>query len=93
VTFHSGEKESRSVSRSRDNRRQNFVRKVLRNVPTRVLPCLWPISPSWLRWRLSRPALLMLLSVVPANDSILPLGPNGNLAPQHRSKWEDRTFC
>jgi hypothetical protein len=72
VTFHSGEKESRSVSRSRDNRRQNFVRKVLRNVPTRVLPCLWPISPSWLRWRLSRPALLMLLSVVPANDSILP---------------------
>src|ERR1700733_4637027 len=28
----------------------------------RVLPCLWLISSSWLRWRLSRPALLMLLS-------------------------------
>jgi hypothetical protein len=27
VTFHSGEKESRSVSQSRDNRRQNIVRK------------------------------------------------------------------
>jgi hypothetical protein len=30
----------------------------------RVLPCLWLISPSWLRWRLSRPALLMVLSIV-----------------------------
>jgi hypothetical protein len=36
------------------------------------VPCLWLISPSWLRWRLSRPALLMLLSMVPAGDSILP---------------------
>ena len=57
-------------------------------VPMRVLPCLWLISPSWLRWRLSRPALLMLLSVVPASDSILPPGPNGNLAlqPGHQSR-------
>src|ERR1700722_10032929 len=30
-----------------------------------VFPCLWLISPSWLRWRLSRPALLMVLSIVP----------------------------
>src|SRR6266403_5145840 len=37
----------------------------LRNVPMRVFPCLWLISPSLLRWRLSRPALLMLLSIVP----------------------------
>src|ERR1700726_4606897 len=49
----------------------------------RVFPCLWLISPSWLRWRLSRPALLMPFSMVPASDSILPQGPNGNLAPQH----------
>jgi hypothetical protein len=31
---------------------------------------------------LSRPALLMLPSMVPARDSILPPGPNGNLALQ-----------
>src|SRR5882724_4204441 len=44
----------------------------------RVLPCLWLISPSLSRWRLSRPALLMLLSIVPAADSILPARPIGN---------------
>src|SRR5258708_39599274 len=31
----------------------------------RVFPCLPLISPSLLRWRLSRPALLMLLSIPP----------------------------
>src|SRR5258708_1538401 len=31
----------------------------------RVFPCLPLISPSLLRWRLSSPALLMLLSTVP----------------------------
>src|SRR5260370_33902254 len=31
----------------------------------RVFLCLWLISSSLLRWRLSRPALLMLLSMVP----------------------------
>jgi len=31
-------------------------------------------SPSLLRWRLSRPALLMLLSILPEADSILPPG-------------------
>jgi hypothetical protein len=56
---------------------------ILRNVRMRVFPCLWLISPSWLRWRLSRPALLMLFSLVPASDSIIPPGPNGNLAAQH----------
>src|SRR5207302_5110803 len=43
-----------------------------------VFPCLALISPSWLRWRLSRPALLMLLSIVPIANSILPPGPKGN---------------
>jgi hypothetical protein len=33
---------------------------------------------SLLRWRLSRPAVLMLLSIVPTAESILPPGPNGN---------------
>ena len=55
---------------------------ILRNVRMRVFPCLWLISPSWL-WRLSRPALLMLFSMVPASDSIRPPGSNGNLAAQH----------
>ena len=52
---------------------------ILRNVPTSVVPCLWLISRSWLRWRLPRPALLILLSIV-LHRNILLLGPNGNLA-------------
>jgi hypothetical protein len=43
-----------------------------------VFPCLWLISLSLFRWRLSRPALLMLLSIVPMAERILPLGPKGN---------------
>ncbi len=35
-------------------------------------------SPSLLRWRLSRPALLMLLSILPEADSILPPGSDSN---------------
>ena len=35
-------------------------------------------SPSLLRWRLSRPALLMLLSNLPEADSILPPGSDSN---------------
>ena len=35
-------------------------------------------SPSLLRWRLSRPALLMLLSILPEADSILPPGSGCN---------------
>jgi hypothetical protein len=35
-------------------------------------------SPSLLRWRLSRPALLMLLSILPEADSILPPGFDSN---------------
>ena len=50
----------------------------LRNVRMRVFPCLPLISPSLLRWGLSRPALLMLLSIVPTADSILPQGRDGN---------------
>src|SRR5204863_304437 len=42
----------------------------------RVFPCLPLIPPSLLRWRLSRPALLMLLSIVPATESIFPTGPS-----------------
>jgi hypothetical protein len=38
----------------------------------RVFPCLWLISPSLLRWRLSRLALLMLPSIVLGADSINP---------------------
>jgi hypothetical protein len=40
----------------------------------KVFPCLALMSPFWLRWR---PALLMLLSIVPATDSIVPPGQNG----------------
>ena len=35
-------------------------------------------SPSLLRWRLSRSALLMLLSILPEADSILPPGSDSN---------------
>src|SRR5579883_1460961 len=36
------------------------------------------MSPSWLRWRLSRPALLMLLSVLPTERQ----------HPPARTKWQ-----
>src|SRR4030088_1019367 len=47
---------------------------ILRSVRARVFPCLPLISPSLLRWRLSRPAVLMLLSIVPTPEKHPPAG-------------------
>ena len=46
-------------------------------------------SPSLLRWRLSGPALLMLLSILPEADSILPPGP---IATRHNHAVPRRTL-
>jgi hypothetical protein len=54
-----------------------------------VFPCLWLISLSLFRWRLSRPALLMLLTILPEADSILPRGP---IATRHYHAVPRRTL-
>src|ERR1700722_16266007 len=64
-----------------------------------VFPCLWLISPSWLRWRLSRPALLMVLSIVPTVRASTCLDQMAILHRNRASKRElsrkpaDRVLC